>query len=64
MFELRDELKLFFLFQKKLEYNNDEWMRRLAHCLEIFVNKLSLKMQGKNKHNTILRYFGSFHEQT
>jgi len=54
VFGLRDELKLFFELEKKIEFasllNNDRWIRYLAYMIDIFdqLNKLNLKMQGKN----------------
>ena len=54
VFELRDELKLFFEIEKKTEFasllKNDRWIRSLAYMVDIFdhLNKLNLKMQGKN----------------
>ena len=54
VFELRDELKLFFEIEKKTEFasllKNDRWIRYLAYMVDIFdhLNKLNLKMQGKN----------------
>ena len=54
VFELRDELKIFFELEKKMEFvsllNNDRWIRYLAYMVDIFdqLNKLNLKMQGRN----------------
>ena len=57
VFELKDELKLFFELEKKTNFalllKNDGWMRYLAYmviCDQL--NKLNLKIQGKNT-NTI-----------
>ena len=61
MFDLRDELKLFFELEKKTEFasllKNDRWIRYLAYMVDIFdhMNILNLKMQGKNT-NTIQFY--------
>ena len=54
VFELRDELKIFFELEKKMEFasllNNNRWIRYLAYMVDIFdqLNKLNLKMQGRN----------------
>ena len=54
IFELRDELKLFFEVQGKTEFlawlNDEEWIMRLAYLVDIFeqLNKLNLQMQGRN----------------
>ena len=54
VFELRDELKLFFELEKKIDFalllKNDRWIRYLAYMVDIFdqLNRLNLKMQGKN----------------
>ena len=54
MFELRDELKLFFELEKKIAFasllKNDRWIKYLAYMVGIFnqLNTLNLKMQGKN----------------
>ena len=54
VFELRDELKLFFELEKKIDFalllKNDRWIRYLAYMFDIFdqLNRLNLKMQGKN----------------
>ena len=54
VFELRDELKLFFEVQGKMEFfawlNDEEWIMRLAYLVDIFeqLNKLNLQMQGRN----------------
>ena len=54
VFELRDELKLFFELEKKTDFalllKNDRWIRYLAYMVDIFdqLNRLNLKMQGKN----------------
>ena len=58
VFELRDELKLFFEIEKKTGFasllKNDRWIRSFAYMVDIFdhLNKLNLKMQGENT-NTI-----------
>ena len=54
VFELRDELKLFFELEKKTDFalllKNGRWIRYLAYMVDIFdqLNRLNLKMQGKN----------------
>ena len=54
VFELRNELKIFFELEKKMEFvsllNNDRWIRYLAYMVDIFdqLNKLNLKMQKRN----------------
>ena len=50
VFELRDELKLFFELEKKTDFTlllkNDRWIRYLAYMVDIFdqLNRLNLKM--------------------
>ncbi|XP_042213890.1 zinc finger BED domain-containing protein 5-like, partial [Homarus americanus] len=54
IFELRDELKLFFEVQGKMEFfawlDDEEWLMRLAYLVDIFeqLDKLNLQMQGRN----------------
>ena len=54
VFELKDELNLFFEHEKKTEFalllKNDRWIRYLAYMVDIFdqLNKLNPKMQRKN----------------
>ena len=60
MFELRDELKLFFELEKKTEFTsllkNDRRIKYLACMVNIFdqLNTLNLKMQGKN--NNVIQF--------
>ena len=54
VFELIDELKLFYTIQGKMEFlaslNDEQCIVRLAYLLDIFeqLKKLTLQMQGKN----------------
>jgi len=53
IFELREELKLFFEQHNKIEFcnwlNNKDWITRLAYLVDIFehLNKLNLQMQRR-----------------
>jgi len=63
VFELRDELKLFFEVQGKMEFfawlDDEEWIMRLAYLVDIFeqLNKLNLQMQGRN--TNIIKFMDS-----
>ena len=52
--ELRDEFKLFFEVQGKIEFfvwlNDEEWIVHLTYLVDVFeqLNKLNLLMQGRN----------------
>jgi len=55
VFELRDELELFFEEHKKTGFcnwlNDKDWISHLAYLVDIFeqLNKLYIQMQGKCK---------------
>ena len=63
VFELRDEVKLFFEVQGKIEFfswlHDEEWIMCLAYLVDIFeqLNKLNLQMQGKN--TNIIKFMDS-----
>ena len=62
VFELRDELKFFWEMQGKhdfmIHFIDGCWIQRTAYLWDIFgqLNKLNLKLQGKNLHIIHFRY--------
>lgn len=69
VFEFRDELKLFFEVQPKVEFFawlDDGWIMCLAYLINFLeqLNKLNLQMQGRNANIIKIPWFlECFHEQ-